>query len=80
MATPVLLVQDVEGNNRPAVSTDSITVPGPLGQNGVVAPARAAAITTPNVQTAAYVQADVVSLKTAIDAIRVALQNAGVTL
>lgn len=39
----------------------------------------AAAITTPNAQTAAYVQADVTSLKTAIDAIRTVLTNAGLS-
>lgn len=41
--------------------------------------ARAAAIVTPNAQTAAYVQADVASLKTAVDAIRTALTANGVT-
>jgi hypothetical protein len=41
--------------------------------------ARAAAITTPNTQTASYVQADVQSLKTAIDAIRTALTSHGIT-
>lgn len=52
--------------------TDTVTFPVP----GV---AKASAITAPNTQTAAYVQADVASLKTAIDAIRTALTNYGIT-
>lgn len=50
-----------------------------LGFYGKTPAAQAAAIASPNTQTAAYVQADVQSLKTAIDAIRVALQNVGIT-
>lgn len=49
-----------------------------VGVNQVVG-ARQAAITTPNAQTAAYVQADVTSLKTAIDAIRTVLITHGLT-
>jgi len=50
-----------------------------VGLYGVTPVTKAAAVTTPNAQTAAYVQADVTSLKTAIDAIRVALTNIGIT-
>lgn len=42
-------------------------------------PATKATIAAPNTQTASYVQADVASLKTAIDAIRAQLTAAGIT-
>lgn len=47
---------------------------------GIAGVARAAAIATPTAPSAGYVQAEAASAKTAIDAIRVALQNIGVTL
>jgi hypothetical protein len=50
-----------------------------VGFYGVAPTARAGAIATPNTQTGSYVQADVASLKTSIDAIRVALFNLGLT-
>jgi hypothetical protein len=50
-----------------------------VGFYGATPVARAGAIAAPATQTAAYVQADAQSLKTAIDAIRVALQNVGIT-
>lgn len=47
---------------------------------GAVPINRAAAIATPTAPGAAYVQAEAQSMKTAVDAIRVALQNYGITL
>ena len=41
---------------------------------------QAAAITSPTAPGAAYVQAEAQSMKTAVDAIRVALKSAGITL
>jgi hypothetical protein len=64
--------------NGLTISTDGTQ---PLvGVYGAGPVARAVAIATPNAQTGAYVQADVTSLKTAIDFIRVALTNFGITL
>lgn len=46
---------------------------------GVTPVAQATAIAAPNTQTGAYVQADVQSIVTAVNAIRVALQTIGIT-
>lgn len=53
---------------------------GTVGLYGVAEVARAAAIAAPTAPSAAYVQAEAASAKTAIDAIRVALTNIGLTL
>lgn len=50
-----------------------------IGFFGATPIVKAGAITSPNNQTGAYVQVDVQSLKTAIDAIRTVLQNYGLT-
>jgi hypothetical protein len=50
-----------------------------IGFLGAPAVARAAAITTPTAPSAAYVQAEAAAMKTAVDAIRVALTNIGIT-
>jgi hypothetical protein len=67
---------DVEGNLN--VDGDS-SFGGKVGFNGVAPVGQAAAITPPAEQTNAYVQADVESLGTAIDAIIAVLKNAGLT-
>jgi hypothetical protein len=51
-----------------------------FGVNGATPVARAAAITAPTAPSATYVQAEATSMKTAVDAIRTALKNAGITL
>jgi hypothetical protein len=50
-----------------------------FGVNGMTPVVKAAAITSPTAATGSYVQATATSYKTAIDAIRVALTNAGIT-
>jgi len=50
-----------------------------LGLYGVTAVARAAAIAAPTAPSAGYVQAEAAAMKTAVDAIRVALTNIGIT-
>lgn len=50
-----------------------------LGFYGVTQVARAAAITSPAAPSAGYVQAEAAAMKTAVDAIRVALTNLGLT-
>lgn len=67
------------GNTITLGFAGAATVTGAFGINGNAAQTKTAAITTPNTQTASYVQADVASLKTAIDAIRVAIQAIGIT-
>lgn len=47
--------------------------------NGNAPVAKAAAITAPATQSAAYVQADVQSIVTAVNSIRTALTNVGIT-
>lgn len=49
-----------------------------FGVNGKTPVVKAAAVTTPTAPSATYVQAEAASMKTAVDAIRVALQNAGI--
>jgi hypothetical protein len=51
----------------------------PIGLYGVAAVARAAAIASPTAPSAGYVQAEAQSMKTAVDALRVAVQNIGIT-
>lgn len=53
---------------------------GTVGLYGVTPVTRAAAITSPTAPSAGYVQAEAASMKTAVDAIRVALTNVGITL
>ena len=67
--------------------TGTTTISGPLahtgssvGLNGNPVTAKAVAITTPTAPGAAYVQAEAAAMKTAVDAIRVALTNIGITL
>jgi hypothetical protein len=50
-----------------------------VGLYGVAPVARAAAITAPTAPSATYVQAEAAAMKTAVDAIRVALTNIGIT-
>jgi len=57
-----------------------IATTGAIGLYGATPVARAAAITTPTAPSAAYVQAEAAAMKTAVDAIRVALTGLGVTL
>lgn len=54
--------------------------PNTVGFYGVAPVARAAAIASPTAPSAVYVQAEAQSTKTAVDAIRVALTNLGLTL
>ena len=63
------------------------TITGPLthtgttvGLNGATPVARRAAITAPTAPSALYVQAEAAAMKTAVDAIRVALTAIGITL
>ncbi len=51
-----------------------------IGFYGATPVARATAITAPTAPSAGYVQAEAQSMKTAVDAIRVALTNIGITL
>jgi hypothetical protein len=51
-----------------------------FGMNGATPVARAAAITVPASPGAAYVQAEVVALRTAIVALITAVKNVGITL
>jgi len=53
---------------------------GNVGFYNTAPVARAAAITTPTAPSATYVQAEAAAMKTAVDAIRVALTNLGLTL
>ncbi len=46
--------------------------------NGKAPVVKAAAIATPTAPSATYVQAEAAAMKTAVDAIRVALQNVGI--
>lgn len=64
----------VAGANRLQVTSTT------TGLNGNAPVAKAAAIAAPTAPGAAYVQAEATSAKTAIDAIRVALTNIGITL
>jgi hypothetical protein len=57
----------------------NLTVKGNAGFYGVASVARAAAIATPTAPGAAYVQAEAAAMKTAVDALRVALTNLGLT-
>lgn len=50
-----------------------------LGLWGAVPVVQAGAITTPTDPSATYVQAEAQAMKTAVDAIRVAIKNAGIT-
>ena len=52
---------------------------GTVGFNGNAAVGKAAAIATPSAPSAVYVQTEAQSMKTAVDAIRVALANVGIT-
>ena len=63
-------------------TTRVVTVTGGnlLGFYAVAPVAQAAAITAPTAPSAAYVQAEATAMKTAVDAIRVALTNIGITL
>lgn len=80
---------DLSGNYpNPTVakSTGAFIIGGALdhdgasvGLNGNVPVAKAGAIAAPTAPGAAYVQAEAASAKTAIDAIRVALTNIGIT-
>jgi hypothetical protein len=51
-----------------------------FGVNGATPVARAAAIAAPTAPSAAYSQAEAQSMKTAVDALRTAIKNAGITL
>lgn len=53
---------------------------GQVGFNGNAPVGKAAAIAAPTAPGAVYVQAEATAMKTAVDAIRVALQNIGITL
>ena len=53
---------------------------GQVGFYGATPVARAAAIASPTAPSATYVQAEAQSMKTAVDAIRNALKNIGITL
>lgn len=55
---------------------DRYSFPRPITPIG----GRAVAVTTPTAPSAGYVQAEAASAKTAIDAIRTALKNIGITL
>ena len=66
---------DLSGTSQLKLGNAATTI----GLYGATPVAKAGAIATPNPQTGAYVQADVQSLKTAIDAIRTALTNIGIT-
>lgn len=50
-----------------------------VGLYGVTPTNKAAAITTPTAPSAGYVQAEAAAMKTAVDAVRVALTNVGIT-
>ena len=69
--------------NQIKLGTASHSLMGPgagTGINGNAPVAKAAAIASPTAPGAVYIQAEAASAKTAIDAIRVALTNLGVTL
>ena len=53
---------------------------GQVGFYGATPVARASAITSPTAPSASYVQAEAQSMKTAVDAMRTALANIGITL
>lgn len=57
-----------------------VTAAGMVGLHGVAPVARAAAITAPTAPGAIYSQAEAAAMKTAVDAIRAALTNVGITL
>jgi hypothetical protein len=61
----------------PVVGVTNVLTGGVYGAAQVV---RAAAVTTPTAPSAAYVQAEATAMKTAVDAIRTALKNYGITL
>lgn len=69
---------DLSGNYpSPAVARSSTAT---FGLYGVAPVARAGAIAAPTAPGAAYVQAEAQSMKVAVDAIRAALTNIGLTL
>jgi len=66
--------------------TGTVTITGPLahtgvsaGFNGSVPVAKAGAVATPTAPGVVYAQAEAAAMKTAVDAIRVALTNVGIT-
>lgn len=69
---------DLAGNYPSPTVAKSST--GTFGLYGVAPVARAGAIAAPTAPGAAYVQAEAQSMKTAVDAIRAALTNIGLTL
>ena len=63
---------------NPVFSGDFSHTGTKFGVNGKTPVVKAAAITSPTAPSAGYVQAEAASMKTAVDAIRVALQNVGI--
>lgn len=74
-----LALYDIVNNLSPIIVSGAGGVSN-VGLNNAAPVPRAAAIASPTAPSAAYVQAEAQSMKTAVDAIRVALQNIGITL
>ncbi len=73
MARPFLTRQSSQLTGPPAHTGSAV------GFNGVAPVAKAAVIFAPNNPPAIYSQTDMVTMKTSIDALRVALKNIGIT-
>lgn len=69
----------IYGGNGISATSTGILQSGNVGFHGHAAVAQGGAIASPTAQTAAYVQADVESLRTAIDALRATLTAHGIT-
>lgn len=67
---------DIAGDAASKISLSAVGT----GVNGNAAVAKAGAIATPTAPSAAYVQAEAQSMKVAVDALRVAVQNFGITV
>lgn len=75
-----LMVSRSAGTVNRALRVQEIAGGTAVGFYAATPVVRAAAITAPTAPGAAYVQAEAASMKTAVDAIRVALTNVGITL
>lgn len=65
---------------NPVFTGDFTHTGSKFGVNGATPVARAAAITAPTAPSAAYVQAEATSMRTAVNAVIAAIKNAGITL
>ena len=77
---PIAEFYELGGISSVGLKIGNAGTTGKVGFYGATPVARAAAIAAPTAPSASYVQAEAQSMKTAVDAIRVALTNIGITL